>query len=382
MQKTVKQKAILALTIGANLMLGMTACQPKSDKDAKQAQTAESPVPQTQSAQVETKAATVSPSGLAAKKCLALGKAMQKVADHSQIEAIYAIQQQLETCLPTANNAEVLTLLKNYQAMYQRFLGTDDDSYLDYEPFYTIVEAIEQGEKIPAEPLKAMSPRVQYLTKLAQRKTDISILYIGEGLFIFNHDLQAMADLFTPYLPKDQHAFIQRMAKDNQDIFWNDAAVAVPLQEVIKRALFWEGYIQQYPDSYFIKDAKKLFALYRHVVFFGSDNTYWTDDLYREFYESKDEHSIKDLSLRPNSLLATDAKTLLSFMAMPDNERERKYPTDAEDTQNADNSEWAAWQKASDQLNEALPIASPWEDDDANGYRDCLSSIICIDYEY
>ncbi len=37
------------------------------------------------------------------------------------------------------------------------------------------------------------------------------------------------------------------MAKDNQDIFYNDGALAVSWKELTERALFWEKFIQKYP---------------------------------------------------------------------------------------------------------------------------------------
>ena len=83
---------------------------------------------------------------------------MQKIGSTSKIEAIYAIQQQLEACLPTANNAEVLALLKNYQALYERFLGPDN--YMDDEDFYAIVETMQAGKKVTAEQLEVLAPRI------------------------------------------------------------------------------------------------------------------------------------------------------------------------------------------------------------------------------
>lgn len=374
-------KTLLSLFITANLLL-VVACQPRSEVETAP-ENADTPAVTAVKAAPEplVVANQVTDGSLEAQTCLDLNDTMQKVDETSPIEAINEVQKQLKVCLPTANNQEVLTLLKSYQAMYGRFLATNN--YSDDDVFFDISESLENGIKVPSKQLNSLSSRNQYLVRLIEGGDDISLLYIGEGIFVFHHDLQAMAAIFTPYLPKDQTAFIQRMAEDNQDIFWNDAAVAVPFAEVIDRAVFWENYIKQYPKSYFIKDAKQLFKLYRYVLFFGSDNTDWTDDLYREFYDPAYKSLMINLSQRPNSLLAKDAKTLLEFMAMADSERQQRYPTDTQgsDIEEDPDNEWAAWSTASEQLDQALPMTSPWQDNN-EGYRDCLSSVICVDYDY
>ncbi|MES1965708.1 hypothetical protein M0N77_10305 [Psychrobacter sp. AH5] len=383
------QKKLLSLIIMANLLL-LSACQPPSDKTdtSNTAASSQAVKNTTTQALVEAKTAkelTSSIIELSEGKlrdqliCTKLSDTMQAIDNKSRIEDIHAVQRQVKACLPSALNTEVLTWLNQYQAMYNRFLGTD--LYMDDEAFYDIVETLEQGKKASVAQLKQLRPRVRYLVGLAESKADVSILYVGEGIFVFHHDLQQMADIFTPYLPKDQQAFIERMAKDNQDIFWNDAAIAVPFDEVIARAQFWQDYIQRYPESHFIKDAKFLLTLYRHALFFGSNNTQWTNDEVTKFIEPKYQQAIEKLakgsnSILANSILAKDARTLLEFMAMPNSKRHQAYPVPKVDDEGYETSDWAVPRY---QLNQALPIPSPW---DNNKSRDCLSGIVCVDYDY
>ncbi|MBU5616896.1 hypothetical protein KPY62_07295 [Psychrobacter sp. TAE2020] len=370
------QKTALALTLATSLLLTLSACKPSSDSTGKSDSTATDTIKQKEkSPPIEVaQPTTVASTAIDAQTCIALNKAMQKIDNTSKIEAIYAIQQQLEACLPTANNAEVLALLKSYQAMYQRFLYFD--SYMDYEHFYTLVETMEAGKKISAEQLQTLTPRMQYLIKLIEAKADVSILYIGEGMFMFDHDLKAMADIFTPYLAEDQQAFIQQMAKDNQEIFSNDAAIDISFDEVITRAKFWQDYIQHYPKSSFIKDADSLFDFYRRAVFFGSDNTQWTDDAVHEFISPEYEQSMQKLAKRATSILAQDARSLLKFMAMSDSQRQQAYPVPEFDEEGDEIQEWS---KVRHQLKMALPIplVLPWEEGDN---RDCSNGVICVDY--
>ena len=378
------QKTLLSLLITASSLL-LSACQPPSEKT-------DTPDPVT-SAQTDKKAST--PTLIEARTakelttsivelsegklrdqliCSKLDDRMQAISNKSKIEDLHSIQRQLKACLPTAINSEILAWLGTCQAMYRRFLQSD--TYHDDDAFYAIVETLDKGEKASVAQLKQVAPRTRYLISLVESNADVSILYIGEGIFVFHHDLQAMADIFTPYLPRDQAEFIERMAIDNQDIFWNDAAVAISYEELLKRAAFWENYIQQYPNSYFIQDAISLFTLYRYVLFLGSDNSQWLDDDISEFVRPEYEQTLKKLAKRSNTLLAQDARTLLDFMALSAAEREQSYPVPKADEEGYEISDWAAPRY---QLNKALSLPSPWKNDN---HRDCLSGIVCVDYDY
>ena len=295
----------------------------------------------------------------------------------SKIEAIYAIQKQLKACLPTASNGEVLNLLKDYQAMYERFLWDDDDAAAinetDFdEDYYDVMYALEWNEKVPEEKLQKMSARTRYLIGLIQNDADVRAYNLGEGYYAFSHDLKAMADIFTPYLRPDQKAFIQRMAKDNQDIFWSDAAITTSFAELVERAQFWEDYITRYPNGYAVKDAKILLDLYRYALFFGSANTRWTDDDIREFLEPEDKQTMVALTKRPNSILAKDATNYLNFMALSDSERQEHYPAPSTDE---DGYEMHESSMTYYRLNQAMQIPPIWHTDGDN--RECLNGLFC-----
>ena len=373
------QKTILSLAIGLIFLLGMSACQPKSDTSSESSETKNTEQVNTPTSleKSATKTTTATDSALDAKTCLELSKSMKKVDETSKIEAIYAIQKQLKACLPTASNGEVLNLLKDYQAMYERFLWDDDDdaaiNETDFdEDYYDVMYALEWNEKVPEEKLQKMSARTRYLIGLIQNDADVRAYNLGEGYYAFSHDLKAMADIFTPYLRPDQKAFIQRMAKDNQDIFWSDAAITTSFAELVERAQFWEDYITRYPNGYAVKDAKILLDLYRYALFFGSDNTRWTDDDIREFLEPDYKQTMVALTKRPNSILAKDATNYLNFMALSDSERQEHYPAPSTDE---DGYEMHESSMTYYRLNQAMQIPPIWHTDGDN--RECLNGLFC-----
>lgn len=356
------QKTALALMIGASLICTISACQPKADTSEPSESVSLKVVKNTdtQSLIETSEPKMVAGKAIMAKDCIALNQTMQKIDGNSKIESIKNIQDLLRTCLPTASNTEVLELLKNYQAMYRRFLI--DKIEVDDESLNNAIYELYYGEGLSPDQLKTLSPRAQYLIGLVDSDADVRIRDIGEGYFSFDHNLKAMAELFIPYLRKDQAAFIGRMAQDNQEIFWSDAAITTSFEDLIERAIFWDSYIQNYPNGYAIKDAKILLDLYQHALFFGSDNTEWTDYDFHEFTSPEYEQLMIGLAKRPESTLTHNARTFLKFMTLSDSERQQ-ITVDETGTSNSYNS-----------LEEILQVYSPW---DVRHYRNCLNGIFC-----
>lgn len=372
----------VALMIGLSLLSGITACQPPSDKAIPSETTsasvqAEKP-PSTPSL-AEAKTPKALTSALVALSedalteqliCTKLHDSINAIDNKSKIENIHSVQRQIQACLPKASNAEVLEWLADYQAMYQRFLQFDNPT--DSAALFTIMSHVEQGEKLTVAQLKQLNPRVRYLIGLVMSRSDVSVRYLGEGDFEFHHDLTAMADIFSPYLPDDQSAFIQRMAKDNQDIFWFDAAIAFSFDSLVERAVFWEDFIKRYPKSRFYTDAKDLLNTYRYLLFFGSENTQWTDDDIHQFDNPADERLMRQLAKRHDSELAQDVQKFFTFMQQSKAARQQQYPVPDKDENGHKINEWEV---AYYQLDKALDIPSPWKAD--NKY--CSTGVLCID---
>lgn len=371
------------LIIGASLLLGITACQPPSDKNdssdttSTSAQSVESPSTQPLVEAKTPKALTKALVKLSEKTlkeqliCTKLDDTINAIDNKSKIEDLHAVQRQIDACLPVADNAEILRWLEYYQAMYGRFLSAD--SSMDDEAFFTVMENIEQDGKLTVAQLKQVNPRVRYLISLVRSRADVSVRYMGEDHFEFHHDLSAMADMFTPYLPDDQSEFIQRMAQDNQEIFWFDTAIAISFEELVERAVFWEDFISRYPQSSFYDDANALLDTYRYLLFFGSENIQWIDDDIRKFYLLKDQRLMMQLAKRTDSQLAEDVQKLLVFMEQSDSERHQLYPVPDKDENGHKINEWEV---APYQLNKALDIPSLR---DTVKDRNCFNGVICVD---
>ena len=312
--------------------------------------------------------------------CLQIMAAMQKINQNSKIEDLNQINAKLKTCVPSLKNDEQLKLIDASTAMYQRFIKQDytEKTGRAFEAFgYAVLEHKQQDLKKVIQSQKKLfdqlSPRDQYLLQ-HEGQAYIELLYQGEGMFIYRRQPNYLVDVFSNALPADQKEFLTRMAKDNQNIFYNDGALAISWKELTERALFWEKFIQKYPKSHFINDAKLLFNEYRYFIFFGLDNTPVSDEYAPNTWFDKDAlQQIQFLSTQSQSSLAKPAQLFLKFIVTPVEERNKQFKIDLTD-KNGDKK--SNYQMTHEQLEQLLKLDSPWN---TEVYHDCHMDAVCID---
>ncbi|WP_017387751.1 hypothetical protein [Acinetobacter calcoaceticus] len=312
--------------------------------------------------------------------CIQINAAMQKINQTSKIEDLNQINEKLKTCVPSLKNDEQLKLINASTTMYQRFIKQDytDKTARAFEAFgYAILEQKQRDPKKVIQSQKKLfdqlSPRDQYLLQ-HNGEAYIDLLYQGEGMFTYRRQPNYLVDVFSKALTTDQKEFLTRMAKDNQDIFYNDGALAVSWKELTERALFWEKFIQKYPKSHFISDAKLLFNEYRYFIFFGLDNTPVSDEYAPNTWFDKDAlEQIRFLSTQNQSSLAKPAQQFLKFIATPVEERNKQFKIDLTE-KNGDKK--SNYQITHEQLEQLLKFDSPWN---TEVYRDCHIDAVCID---
>ena len=335
---------------------------------------------QDQAVSKEQKSTEQKPESKPDNSCIQINAAIQKINQNSKIEDLNQINEKLKTCVPSLKNDEQLKLIDASTAMYQRFLKQDytDKTARAFEAFgYAVLEQKQQDPKKVIQSQKKLfdqlSPRDQYLLQ-HNGEAYIDLLYQGEGMFTYRRQPNYLVDVFSKALTADQKEFLTRMAKDNQDIFYNDGALAVSWKELTERALFWEKFIQKYPKSHFISDAKLLFNEYRYFIFFGLDNSPVSDEYAPNTWFDKDAlEQIQFLSTQNQSSLAKPAQQFLKFIATPVEERNKQFKIDLTE-KNGDKK--SNYQITHEQLEQLLKFDSPWN---TEVYRDCHIDAVCID---
>ncbi|MCW3465179.1 hypothetical protein [Chitinophaga nivalis] len=96
---------------------------------------------------------------------------------------------------------------------------------------------------------------------------------IGEGYTDLRIVPAFYTYLFKTSLPADYTAYLQLQADEDTVLYSADAGILIPFNAVGKRALNWEQFLDTYPNSIFVGNARELYERYCYDYLFGQDNT-------------------------------------------------------------------------------------------------------------
>ncbi|WP_410472454.1 hypothetical protein ACGTJS_00325 [Faucicola mancuniensis] len=298
--------------------------------------------------------------------CQGISKRMKAVNTKTTIDNIHQINQDLKYCVKSADNKQLLIWVNQHSEMYDKFTSlpivdveTDND---EGEDLYVLADDYYKHGKANLKGYKNLSPRAKYLAQLLGN-SEIILYNEGEGYFSLWYQLKTTVDIFAPYLHDDQATYLKRIAKDAQEAFFNDAGITWHYDDIIETIVFWENFNKKYPNSALKSSANQLGIFYQYQLFFGSDNTQWTDDDITTMYDKKDLISLQKVAKMPNSPFVKNAKTYLAFLQMSQSERDKNYPVNKLDE---DDTPKQTWQIAREQLKKALyPLVNKYNNDKA-----------------
>lgn len=164
-------------------------------------------------------------------------------------------------------------------------------------------------------------------------KHDFEVLDIGEGYYTIRLNPNYIAKRFAPFLPEADHIFIKALAEQNQEQFYYDATIDISWQELGERAIFWENYTQQYPNAYFLKDAKALANYYLYYFIHGMGNSmtveYFDEQENKPVIESEAKQAFAWIKNKyPNSNVSQKIKLLENSMVIDKRIIEPVEPTE------------------------------------------------------
>lgn len=248
---------------------------------------------------------------------------LSQIDQKSSIQQLAVTNSTLKKCIKNLNHTQIYQLLESTNLMYQRFLTTSSGgesmqglNAYGYALFYPD-NAKDLGQGDAATIKKNLPQRDQYLMDQVGKQY-IQFLNVGEGYFELKQHPQYTVDMFAAYLPQAEAVFIQRMAKDNADILYSDAAIAISGQALAERALFWENYIKQYPQSRYIKDAELLLNEYQYLIFIGSENSpSFSFSKHHFTIQPETQQALDWLSRQPDTPLVLSAQFYAEALAEP-----------------------------------------------------------------
>lgn len=104
-------------------------------------------------------------------------------------------------------------------------------------------------------------------------RAGLEIWDIGEGMFELRAIPEFYLRIFEKHVTADYREYMTLLAEDDKVLFDNDAALNIPLDDVAKRVLNWENFVEKYPHSKIIAAAKENYRYYQQAFLLGADNT-------------------------------------------------------------------------------------------------------------
>lgn len=111
------------------------------------------------------------------------------------------------------------------------------------------------------------------LKKLLQETLDSGYqLNTAEGMFGPELDYGRVSQ-YSDIATEDIAAYIKLKAAESEQASLRDAALVIPWDELLKRTLAAEDFLDRYPDSSRKEEAAEVYSNYKSTVFLGANNT-------------------------------------------------------------------------------------------------------------
>ena len=245
--------------------------------------------------------------------CNQLSHEMQQVDAQRTLFVLQQINQNLKVCLPLMTTDEQLKLLALSQKMYQRFLSVERTP-AQQQAFEQYVSAVATHPTLQQQYFEQMHSRDQYLVK-HQGQGYVELVTTNDGTLTYRRCPQYLARIFAPYLPEAEQVFIQGLAEQNRKVLFSHHMIQVEPMVLAERALFWQNYLERYPQSRYISDARYLFQIYSQLLFVGTQSDKVSES-YRGQESIDPEHlaAIEYLAQQPRSKLSQQATAFLKFI--------------------------------------------------------------------
>lgn len=105
------------------------------------------------------------------------------------------------------------------------------------------------------------------------KNAGIEFWEIGEGMIEIRTVPNFYLALFKGHVTKDYEDFITLLAKDDENLYSADAGLAISFNDVGKRLINWEKFINANPYSNLTLQAIEFYQMYQYGFLLGYDNT-------------------------------------------------------------------------------------------------------------
>ena len=245
--------------------------------------------------------------------CQKLAQNMQEIDDQRTTFALEQINQDLKVCLPLLEPPEQQKLLQLSNQMYKNFLHVERTAQQQMA-FEQYAFDMARHPTIQQNHYEQLTLRDQYLLK-HKGQAYVELFDTGAGQLRYRRSPEYLAKIFAPYMDDAERIFIENLAAQNEQPVVLQNTLTLDPQNIATRALFWEDYLQQYPESLYKQDAQQLLYQYSRFLFVGTaDSPVSGDYSDRLSLQASSLEEIEKLAKLNKSQLANQARQLLNLL--------------------------------------------------------------------
>jgi hypothetical protein len=293
--------------------------------------------------------------------CQNIEKNMAQIDEQRTTFALEQINQDLKVCLPLMELDEQKKLIQSSTKMYQRFLKVERTE-AQQRAFEQYALDMAQHPTIQQSHFEQLTARDQYLLK-HKDQAYVELLDLDNSHLDYHRSPEYLIRIFAPYLPTAEKVFIEQLGQQNMQPVLSENELQIDASEIAARALFWENYLQSYPDSSYQRDARYLLNQYSYFLFKGTEKSPVSED-YQDAYAVQASHleAIRELAKGQKSKLSDQARRFLEFLEMRPEQRQGALPAEYRG------------RSATEQIMAYARITLP----SSHYQKDCFQDAICI----
>ncbi|AZA83801.1 hypothetical protein C1637_13805 [Chryseobacterium lactis] len=176
------------------------------------------------------------------------------------------------------------------------------DKYINY------YDSESESYKLP-ENVKKLSAEL--------KKTGLEFREVGEGMTEIWTIPGYYSSIFKNKVTPDYNAYISQTDKESESNYAADAGLIITWEELGDRLMFWENFMNKYPNSKLIKTVKQNYNNYLYDYLLGMDNTPTFERNYEKgdgkLYDENRAEFSRIIKKYPNSNTAKKAKELIAL---------------------------------------------------------------------
>lgn len=254
--------------------------------------------------------------------CQKLKEDMQQINAQRTTLALKQINQQIQICLPHLDFVEQKQLMQLSDQMYQQFLKVER-SPEQQKAFAYYVANQAQYPTIQQNNFEKLHSRDQYLIR-HHTQAYIDLVQIDQDHAVYRRHPHYLTKIFAPYLPEAERQFVNELANQNLQSILTQAHLKLSANEVTRRALYWQNYLERYQDGSYQQDARYLLNYYSLLLFEGPQDSPVSsqfDGIDSIQADTLDE--IKHLAQQEQGKLSLQAQAFLRFIELSPEQKQQ-----------------------------------------------------------